>query len=203
MNTQTPSIDVVTSQPMPARPLGVTTQPGIPTLSTGVTTSQPMPATARPPDGTTQPGIPTLSVVPGNFRALVLSPSHCYNPNGQINSIDVPCDPNALVSMCCGDQALCLSNGLCRTTNDPPTDRNISYARGTCTDNQWGSSICPQLCLSSKIFTLPSRKAASYSAWVLILSSLHRPRYRGGIRSGLGVWRFPRLQLICGLLLRI
>lgn len=169
------SIAVTTSQTMPATTQR-TTQPDTSTLSMGVTTSQPMPATTRPPDGTTQPGISTSSVVPGNVTASVLSLSHCYYPNGQINSTDIPCDPNASVSMCCGDPALCLSNGLCRATNNPPMDKNISYARGTCTDNQWGSSICPQHCLSSKVFTLPPRKAASYSGWVLSLSSLRRPR---------------------------
>lgn len=100
----------------------------------------------------------------------------CYYPNGQKNSFDIPCDRNAPVSVCCGDPAMCLSNGLCRTNNDQQMNTNISYARGTCTDNQWGSSICLQHCLSSKVFNLQLKKAANCSAWLLRLSPLHRPR---------------------------
>ena len=121
-----------------------------------------------------QPGTTFSSTSSAN--ETVSSSSPCYYPNGQKNSNDVPCDPTASVSMCCGNQALCLSNGLCQSINDQQTNANISYARGTCTDNQWGSSICPQHCLSSKISNLPSTIALSCSAWLLRLSSFHRPR---------------------------
>ncbi|KAH8727087.1 hypothetical protein GQ44DRAFT_127413 [Phaeosphaeriaceae sp. PMI808] len=55
----------------------------------------------------------------------------CYLPNGDTNK-DVPCDPNAPVTQCCGTRAACLSNGLCALQATNNTD--ISYARGTCTD---------------------------------------------------------------------
>ena len=87
------------------------------------------------------------------------SSSPCYFPNGQKSTNDVPCDPNASVSMCCGDVTLCLSNGLCQVNSGQQAfNGNIAFARGTCTDNQWGSPICPQHCLSSKIFNVSLRK---------------------------------------------
>ncbi|KAL1837792.1 hypothetical protein VTJ49DRAFT_3402 [Mycothermus thermophilus] len=69
----------------------------------------------------------------------------CYFPNGQFNPDDVPCDPGAAVSMCCGSRDACLSSGLCLNEGTGPT-RGISFARGTCTDRTWNSSICPQNC---------------------------------------------------------
>ncbi|GJC83292.1 hypothetical protein ColLi_06130 [Colletotrichum liriopes] len=59
----------------------------------------------------------------------------CFFPGG-IQARDVPCDPKAEVSMCCGSVNACLSNGLCKledTSNntgianpDPDTRRNSS-----------------------------------------------------------------------------
>ncbi|KLU88923.1 hypothetical protein MAPG_07904 [Magnaporthiopsis poae ATCC 64411] len=68
----------------------------------------------------------------------------CFFPNGR-QAKDVPCDPTAAVSMCCGSVAACLSNGLCKdesTTNST----GVAYARGTCTDPTWQSPFCPQNC---------------------------------------------------------
>ena len=67
----------------------------------------------------------------------------CYFPNGAPNT-DEPCDPDALFTQCCGSRSACLSNGLCflKATNIT----GIEYARGTCTDKTWGSSLCPQQC---------------------------------------------------------
>ncbi|KAK3290947.1 uncharacterized protein B0H64DRAFT_331528 [Chaetomium fimeti] len=70
--------------------------------------------------------------------------SQCFYPDGSASS-DVPCDPDAAVSMCCGSAELCLSSGLCRDAGTGP-DEGISYARGTCTDREWESEVCPQRC---------------------------------------------------------
>ncbi|KAK3898019.1 hypothetical protein C8A05DRAFT_47545 [Staphylotrichum tortipilum] len=68
----------------------------------------------------------------------------CYFPSGAL-SPDVPCDPAADVSMCCGSADACLSSGLCRG-KDTSATRGTSFARGTCTDKTWGSAICPLRC---------------------------------------------------------
>jgi hypothetical protein len=68
----------------------------------------------------------------------------CFYPDGAPSS-DIPCDPDAEVSMCCGSTSLCLSSGLCRDQITGPDD-GISYARGTCTDQDWASDVCPQQC---------------------------------------------------------
>ncbi|KAK2054209.1 hypothetical protein LY76DRAFT_649272 [Colletotrichum caudatum] len=71
----------------------------------------------------------------------------CFFPGG-VQARDVPCDPTAEVSMCCGSADACLSNGLCKldgTTNAT----GIAYARGTCSDPTWQSPVCPQNCVSN------------------------------------------------------
>ncbi|KAH6843430.1 hypothetical protein B0I37DRAFT_384426 [Chaetomium sp. MPI-CAGE-AT-0009] len=78
---------------------------------------------------------------------LTLTPtasSKCFYPDGSASS-DVPCDAAAEVSMCCGSTEMCLSSGLCRNPNTGPNE-GISYARGTCTDPEWASDVCPQKC---------------------------------------------------------
>ncbi|KAF9872567.1 hypothetical protein CkaCkLH20_10064 [Colletotrichum karsti] len=69
----------------------------------------------------------------------------CYYPNGR-QSPDVPCNISAPVSMCCGSAKACLSNGLCML-DDTTENSGVSYARGTCTDAQWTSGVCPRQCL--------------------------------------------------------
>ncbi|KAF5491438.1 hypothetical protein CGCS363_v010377 [Colletotrichum siamense] len=69
----------------------------------------------------------------------------CYFPNGR-QSTDVPCNVSAPVSMCCGSSKACLSNGLC-LLDDTTSSSGNSYARGTCTDPQWTSDLCPKQCL--------------------------------------------------------
>ncbi|KAL0938460.1 uncharacterized protein CTRU02_205070 [Colletotrichum truncatum] len=69
----------------------------------------------------------------------------CFFPGG-IQSLDVPCDPKAEVSMCCGSVNACLSNGLCKL-EDTSNNTGIAYARGTCSDPTWQSPICPQNCV--------------------------------------------------------
>jgi hypothetical protein len=68
----------------------------------------------------------------------------CYYPNGDTMGTDVPCDPDAPVTQCCGSRSACLTNGLC--VLEAADDTGISYARGTCTDRSWSSPYCPQQC---------------------------------------------------------
>ena len=123
----------------------------------------------------------------------------CFLPSGDPGG-DPPCDPHAPVSMCCGNPAECLSNGLCFNPKyDPYPGANISFARGTCTDDQWGSSICPQVCLASRCFLLllDSRtQAVRFTAAKCFLSDRSRQRrkcfghqFQNPCRSSLGVRR--------------
>jgi hypothetical protein len=66
----------------------------------------------------------------------------CYYPNGDTMGTDVPHDPDAPVTQCCGSRSVCLTNGLCAL--EAADDTGISYARGTCTDRSWSSPLCPQ-----------------------------------------------------------
>jgi hypothetical protein len=75
---------------------------------------------------------------------LARGASQCYFPSGSKSS-DVPCDPDADVSMCCGSRDACLSSGLCLIPGTGP-DEGIGFARGSCTDQSWDSAICPQRC---------------------------------------------------------
>ncbi|KAK2014514.1 hypothetical protein LZ32DRAFT_646360 [Colletotrichum eremochloae] len=69
----------------------------------------------------------------------------CFFPGG-VQALDVPCDPKAEVSMCCGSVDACLSNGLCKL-EDTSNNTGIAYARGTCSDPTWQSPFCPQNCV--------------------------------------------------------
>ena len=73
---------------------------------------------------------------------LALSANTCYFPDGEPSS-DVPCS-DSLFTQCCGSRSACLTNGLCIL--EASNDTGINYARGTCTDKTWGSSLCPQHC---------------------------------------------------------
>ena len=70
----------------------------------------------------------------------------CYFPNGVDKAPDdMPCDPNAEFSACCGKQvdgspAYCLANGLCLS--------DYKLSRGSCTDSNWQSPDCAQVCRS-------------------------------------------------------
>ncbi|KAF6841010.1 hypothetical protein CMUS01_03730 [Colletotrichum musicola] len=77
--------------------------------------------------------------------ALRAAANLCFFPGG-VQSLDVPCDPKAEVSMCCGSVNACLSNGLCKL-EDTSNNTGIAYARGTCSDPTWQSPICPQNCV--------------------------------------------------------
>jgi hypothetical protein len=72
----------------------------------------------------------------------------CYYPGGKEATDDLPCDPDAEVSVCCAGSVVlgfvCLSNKLCVS----PKGR---IARGSCTDPTWQSPDCPKFCLSTSL----------------------------------------------------
>jgi hypothetical protein len=72
---------------------------------------------------------------------MVLS---CYDSAGKLGP-DVPCDPNANVSACCGSGSVCVTNLYC-------LDNYGDNVPGTCTDSNWGvnpNPACP--CRPSKL----------------------------------------------------
>ena len=105
----------------------------------------------------------------------------CFLLSGELAS-DPPWDPDASVSMCCANPLECLSNGLCLNPKDDLSPgANISYAQGTCTDDQWGSSICLQNCLASRCVSLVLDSRLQVARLILakcFLSNRPRQRYR-------------------------
>jgi hypothetical protein len=87
-----------------------------------------------------------MSLVTRRCRALfiaiptLLSVAHaqtCYYPDGKSISTDVPCNPDAPQSACCGSDEFCLADGLCYGGG--------LVTRGSCTDQSWGGA-CAQYC---------------------------------------------------------
>ena len=79
----------------------------------------------------------------------------CYFPAGNIAYGNVPCNPDAEVSTCCGDASHCLANGLCAVgdTSDGLggfLNSGVEFARGSCTDPSWQDPACFQHCLGCK-----------------------------------------------------
>ncbi len=73
----------------------------------------------------------------------------CYFPAGNIAEGNVPCNPDADVSVCCAGQSKCLANGLCLVETDDglqgTLNTGVEFARGACTDPEWGEG-CFQHC---------------------------------------------------------
>ncbi|KAH9242469.1 hypothetical protein K456DRAFT_1732319 [Colletotrichum gloeosporioides 23] len=86
-----------------------------------------------------------LTTLASGVNGVRAAANLCFFPGG-VQSLDVPCDPKAEVSMCCGSVNACLSNGLCKL-EDTSNNTGIAYARGTCSDPTWQSPICPQNCV--------------------------------------------------------
>ena len=64
----------------------------------------------------------------------------CYWPNGQIDPVSQPCNPDHAVSQCCQSTHICLSNGLC-------FDTEFNHIiRVTCTDETWEDPSCGPYC---------------------------------------------------------
>ncbi|KAG9230453.1 hypothetical protein BJ875DRAFT_445006 [Amylocarpus encephaloides] len=74
----------------------------------------------------------------------------CYYPNGLEAVDDIACGTRGDNSVCCGKGFVCLSNALCMD-NSTVVDGKIAGTlwRGSCTDRDWKSSICPESCINS------------------------------------------------------
>ncbi|KAF2469323.1 uncharacterized protein BDR25DRAFT_343722 [Lindgomyces ingoldianus] len=72
----------------------------------------------------------------------------CYYPNGAIATSDVPCSSSG-ESTCCASGYACLSNNLCKLTQQAGAGlARSAYARGSCTDQSWKSDHCSSFCLT-------------------------------------------------------
>ncbi|KAL2883234.1 hypothetical protein SGCOL_001426 [Colletotrichum sp. CLE4] len=83
---------------------------------------------------TTKAVLLTLLSSSGFVAGVRAAANLCFFPGG-VQSLDVPCDPKAEVSMCCGSVNACLSNGLCKL-EDTSNNTGIAYARGTYPDTR-------------------------------------------------------------------
>jgi hypothetical protein len=116
--------------------------------------------------------------------------AQCYFPSGNESS-DVPCDPNAEVSMCCPTQSDCLSSGLCLNSGTG-SNQGISFARGTCTDQSWDSPFCPQNCRISMSASQPIGVGVErYQVLITVGFSLYRPG-RSYQANGVRLWKRRR-----------
>lgn len=79
-----------------------------------------------------------------------LSEDLCFFPNGKTAVGDIPCNPTAADSVCCGKGWTCLSSKVCEFNQDSPdsdVDNSIGEQwRGSCTDKDWQSGLCPKFC---------------------------------------------------------
>ena len=67
----------------------------------------------------------------------------CYYPDGKSIATDIPCDPNAPASSCCGKDSFCLTDGLCYGGG--------IVTRGSCTDKTWNSAACAAYCTDGMV----------------------------------------------------
>ena len=73
----------------------------------------------------------------------------CYYPDGTYSPLDRPCiDNDSQESFCCGLAFTCLSDKVCYTGNQSVLGYS-TYLRGSCTDQSFRSSACPQFCSSA------------------------------------------------------
>ena len=75
----------------------------------------------------------------------------CYFPDGEtIADHDTPCNSD-IHSFCCGQGFACLSNGLCKLTDNvvDAGPGQSTFVRGSCSDKAWGSS-CPAFCVNTR-----------------------------------------------------
>ncbi|KAJ5706716.1 hypothetical protein N7488_006517 [Penicillium malachiteum] len=77
------------------------------------------------------------------FLVEVRATTQCYYSDSTKSS-DTPCYTDGRVSACCGEDSICLTNGLCLSLAQP-----YRLSRGSCTDYAWGSS-CPQYCTNAQ-----------------------------------------------------
>lgn len=67
----------------------------------------------------------------------------CYHPNGDLEPDDFPCG-NLVAGACCPNGSYCMTNGLCMI------ESSATYERRTCTDQNWRSDVCLDMCIQSK-----------------------------------------------------
>lgn len=76
----------------------------------------------------------------------------CYFPSGNVAYGNVPCSDDGTSAFCCGSKDACLTNGLCLVGDDDKLaakeNEGIYYARGSCTDENWGDA-CFKFCRAS------------------------------------------------------
>ncbi|CAG8957832.1 hypothetical protein HYFRA_00000172 [Hymenoscyphus fraxineus] len=73
--------------------------------------------------------------------------ARCYSPGGTRALRNYPCFLGQAVSACCSGGSICEASGLCKV----PSSVGVSnLIRGTCTDQKWESSDCPQYCTDDK-----------------------------------------------------
>ena len=82
-------------------------------------------------------------VLMGSF-CLGAGPS-CYDRSGKLISNHRPCDPSAVQSSCCDVGWACLGNFLCKSTDQADVGTG-SIALSSCTDVNWPTAVCPNLC---------------------------------------------------------
>ena len=81
-----------------------------------------------------------VTAVPNNGK--------CYGLDRVQDGEFTPCNPEAEVSSCCWLKDTCLSNGICKTSNDTA---GTPYFTGLCTDYSWNSpSECLEICDHNK-----------------------------------------------------
>ncbi|KAJ5099931.1 hypothetical protein N7532_006932 [Penicillium argentinense] len=62
----------------------------------------------------------------------------CYFPSGAEAPGNVPCSKDTVAS-CCGEEDICLSNGLCLNVGHQP----YVLSRGACTSDSWATGCAP------------------------------------------------------------
>lgn len=94
--------------------------------------------------GWSLPMVPVLQVFYFSLFAVTCTAQACYYPDQTLAVDDVPCG-SGLYSACCGKNAICLSNNLCMGVKQP-----FVLSRASCTDKNWKSPSCPNVCISCK-----------------------------------------------------
>lgn len=82
---------------------------------------------------------------------LVSTQQICFDRNG-LRTDNIPCNPNASSSACCGRTFKCMSNGLCAPGPDTAAagfQIITAFYQGSCTDNTWKDAACPNFCTST------------------------------------------------------
>ena len=140
---------------------------------------------------------PAAQPAPGSDTVPGGAGKTCYFPAGNEAHGNVPCDPTAAVSACCGARANCLPNGLCKV----PSTSNPNYvARGACTDSTWNSPQCVQHCQACESCLLVRDAGPSQRVLTRRRAQLRQPARRPAqrVRRGQGL-----LQRRRGLGLRV